>query len=301
MKKIQLYGDYHIHSEFSGDGNDTIDQIVSMAVKRGLREIAITDHGPATRGGLQKKNFSLVTALIAKANQEHPITVLQGIEANVTSTKGHIDVTDEMRTDLDIVLAGFHPGNRMRTWRDFFAWKLPNFLAWFFRCWTKRRIRKNTEIMKRVIEKNDIDIWVHPNAYFRLDVLEVAKACAERGTLVEINRRIAFRPIDFERMKALGVKFVLSSDYHCAERGHTIGILSKEQEAFLDAVDWEVDDFINMTGEFRRGEANLLKKIKEREYTERAPESVQEKPKPDKAAKREQKKRTKQVRRKAVD
>ena len=302
--KLNLYGDYHIHSEFSSDGSATVDEIVRFALKRGLKEIAITDHGPsATSVGIKQKNLPLITALIEKANKEHPITVLAGLEANVIGTNGEIDVTEEMRTHLDILVCGIHPRVRMRTWKDFFSFKLPNILSMILRIWTKRRIRKNTEIMRAVIEKNDVDIWAHPNLYFRLNVVEVAKTCAERGTIIELNRRISFRPIDWERMKAVGAKFILNSDFHSSERGHDLGRLSQAQQDFLTKIDWEPSDFVNLTGEFRRGEANLLKTIKQREYdkqdelTDDKEEPIQ---KPDKRKLKQKKKLERAIRRKRV-
>lgn len=36
--------DYHIHSEFSGDSRENLENIVQKAMKLGLKEIAITDH-----------------------------------------------------------------------------------------------------------------------------------------------------------------------------------------------------------------------------------------------------------------
>jgi histidinol-phosphatase (PHP family) len=36
--------DYHIHSSHSTDGNDTVFEICKAAIKRGLREIVVTDH-----------------------------------------------------------------------------------------------------------------------------------------------------------------------------------------------------------------------------------------------------------------
>ena len=38
------YSDYHLHTEFSGDSNQNIEQLIEWAVSLGLKEIAITDH-----------------------------------------------------------------------------------------------------------------------------------------------------------------------------------------------------------------------------------------------------------------
>ncbi len=39
-----FYSDYHIHSRFSGDSREDLDEILKKAISLGLKEIAITDH-----------------------------------------------------------------------------------------------------------------------------------------------------------------------------------------------------------------------------------------------------------------
>ncbi len=39
-----IYKDYHIHSEFSGDSNQNIEELIEHCISIGLKEIAITDH-----------------------------------------------------------------------------------------------------------------------------------------------------------------------------------------------------------------------------------------------------------------
>lgn len=39
-----ILSDYHIHSKFSGDSREDLDEIVKKAIELGLEEIAITDH-----------------------------------------------------------------------------------------------------------------------------------------------------------------------------------------------------------------------------------------------------------------
>ncbi|WML33034.1 histidinol-phosphatase HisJ family protein [Clostridium sp. OS1-26] len=47
--------DYHIHTTYSTDGNNTIFEVCKSAVEKGLKEIAITDHFEPTRGN---ENYS---------------------------------------------------------------------------------------------------------------------------------------------------------------------------------------------------------------------------------------------------
>lgn len=254
---MKLYGDYHIHSEFSRDAKGTVDDIVRTAKERGLVEVAITDHGWYTRSGVHPKHYKQIRAMIERAKKEHEIDVYFGIESNVRGTNGQIDALDDYRRDFDLVLCGIHTGTRPANIKSFFSFFLPNYFWAIFRKFPAGRVRKNTEVMKRIIERNDIDIWVHPNRYFKLDLVEVAKTCVERGTLIELNgKRISFRPIDFERMLAIGAKFIINSDSHSPEHVGRTNVATE----FLKKVEYKDTDIINLSGRFRRGEANLLAK-----------------------------------------
>jgi len=147
---------------------------------------------------------------------------------------------------FDIVLFGIHIAV-LYSIRAFLFFFLPN-MFWKLIHWTPAgRKRKNTKAVINAIENNRIDVWTHPNRYFRLNVVEVAKACAERGTLVELNsKKISFRPIDFERMVRVGAKFIINSDAH---RPNRIGETTRVEE-FLKNCDYNEDDIINLRKTF---------------------------------------------------
>jgi len=297
---MKIYGDYHIHSEFSRDARATVDEIAQAAKEQGLFEIAITDHGPgAYIVGSKLKNFPHIKAICERAAQEHKIKIFCGIEANVVGSNGQIDVPADYRKDVDILLCGIH----VRVWggfRSMFSFFIPN-CFWRALRWTpKERIAKNTRVMKSAIEKNDIDVWVHPAKYFKLDVVEVAKTCAERGTLVELNagrRKLSFRPIDFERMLAVGAKFVISTDSHRTERINQIERVIE----FLKYCDYNPSDIVNLVGPYKRPKAKLLANLKEEELRgENLPglELDEEEKRAEKKKEKEQKQREKVIKRK---
>lgn len=39
-----MYSDYHVHSSFSFDSEETLDNIIKKAVSLNMKQIAITDH-----------------------------------------------------------------------------------------------------------------------------------------------------------------------------------------------------------------------------------------------------------------
>lgn len=76
--------DYHIHSNFSTDGKDSIYQICRDALDKGLKEIAITDHFEPTVGNEEYKFFKPADYLqdLEKARElfKGRLTIKAGIE-----------------------------------------------------------------------------------------------------------------------------------------------------------------------------------------------------------------------------
>ena len=242
---MKVLGDYHMHSNFSRDGRASVIEMVRAAKDKGLSEIAITEHGfGAWYNGMRKKNFDRWIGEVESARAEMP--VLMGIEASLVSRSGRIDIDDEALKKFDIILFGVHLAV-IYSLRAFFFFFMPN-MFWKMIRWTPAgRKRKNTKAVINVIENNRIDIWTHPNRYFKLNVVDVAKVCAERGTLIELNtKRISFRPIDFERMLRAGAKFIINSDAHNVNR---IGETTRAEE-FLKNCDYGEDDIINIKNTF---------------------------------------------------
>ena len=92
------YGDYHMHSQYS-DGRATIAEMVQAAKEAGLKEIAITDHGPRNIGaGVQSaRKYLEIKEEVLKLNKEQTdFKILVGAEADVISCEGDIDVPEEI-------------------------------------------------------------------------------------------------------------------------------------------------------------------------------------------------------------
>jgi len=301
---MRLIGDYHIHSTYSRDAKSqgSIDEIARVAKDRGLAEIAITDHGRAVWVGAKVKHYPHIKAMCEKAEQDNGIRVFFGIEANITGDDGQTDIPEKFRKDLDIVICGFHPRTRPANMKSLFTLFWPNYIymfTWlFFKWYPKRRRQKNTEVIKRVIEKNNIDILAHPSRYFKCDIVEVARVCAEHGTLIELNGKgISFRPIDFERCLAVGAKFTIGSDAH---KLSDIGRTERVSE-FLKNCDFKEEDIVNLSGLFRRPEVNRLAKISEDSHDlEEVEEAIIDK-KQAKIDAKEKKKRDKILKSKATE
>ena len=69
-------GDFHVHSEESGDASATFDQIATLAAQRGLDFVNLSDH-----------NTSSQLSLIAAAQPDYSVLLLRGAE--ITTYAGH--------------------------------------------------------------------------------------------------------------------------------------------------------------------------------------------------------------------
>lgn len=218
-EKYIMTADFHTHSVYSRigpyiHGKGTILENVRAAHERGLSELAITDHGPSDFYGLNPKRIPEMRSDIEAAMKEYPdVKVYLGVEADIVDTKNGLDVPSEDFALYDFVNAGYHyvPNSNMAA--NFKAFNLPVSDK------TKERLRKqNTLRILKALKNNNIKILTHPGDKAYIDEKLVAMACAETGTLVEINAR--HKHPDAEDLKiyaAHDVKFVISSDAHKPE------------------------------------------------------------------------------------
>ena len=129
---MKIFADYHTHTVYS-HGKGTIRENVESAIKKGLKEIAITDHGPRHMTfGVSKDKIKKMRKEIDQLNEEYDnIKILMGLECNIISYDGSIDVDDEILEQLDILLVGFHMGARFKTLKDNYRMYIMNYLGRF--------------------------------------------------------------------------------------------------------------------------------------------------------------------------
>jgi histidinol phosphatase-like PHP family hydrolase len=87
----------------------------------------------------------------------------------------------------------------------------------------------------------------HPGKYFPLDIMAVARKCAEVGTLFELNPRnlpkSPFTVQQFEEMQKIpNLKFIINTDAHRGE----IGQINKVEE-FLKLCKYDKKKIVNLT------------------------------------------------------
>ena len=233
-EKFKITADYHTHTIYSRvgpyfHGKGKIVENVAAAVGKGLKEVAITDHGPSDFYGLSLRRIPQMREDIAEAVKRFPrIKVFLGVEADIVDSPNGLDVAKEDFALFDFVNAGYHYVPNCHMIQNWLAFRLP--------CpdRIKERLRKqNTDRIVKELKSNAIKILTHPGDKAYIDTHTVAKACEETGTLVEINAR--HRHPNCEELKVFAsydVKFVISSDAHKPEK---VGRYAKSMMLALSA------------------------------------------------------------------
>ena len=218
---MALSGDYHTHTKYSrrNHGKGTVEEQVKSAVEKGLSQVAITDHGfNQVLYGVRREDIPKLKADIETAKERYPIEVLLGVEANLISARGEIDVVEDDYKDLDVLLCGYHKlvkGNRKRDF--FFIFK--NLLSSIFHITTRRQRERNTNAYINAMKNYDIDVLTHLNHGCKVDVAKVAKVAKETNTYIELNgKRLGMSDKEILTAYKEGVKFIINSDAHSPKR-----------------------------------------------------------------------------------
>lgn len=216
-----IIGDYHTHTIFS-HGKDSIEKNVEKAIALGLKQIAITDHGLYhVFFGLSPRKVGKMRKIIDELNEKQSETrVLLGVEANIISNDGDIDIKKHQREWFDIVVCGYHKMVWGKNLAESFKFIGKNDLYQVFnKADNAKLVAHNTEVLCNAVRKNEIDIMSHPNHDMAIDPIKLAKVMKEHGTFFELNCKKVH--VDTETLKEVaktGVGFIINSDAHSADR-----------------------------------------------------------------------------------
>ena len=213
MKYRMIY-DLHTHTVFS-HGKGTIEDNVKAAVEKGLETIGIADHGPGhLTYGVKRENFPVMRKEVERLKPLYPqIQLKLCVEANIMNPSGRLDTGKEEERWLDAVLAGYHYG----------IFGEAPVRALFLHGGNLLRLgackNANTERVLKALYENKIEILTHPGDKGVFDIEPIARACAERGTLMEISTwHKALTVEDIRICAKTQAEFVISSDAHTPER-----------------------------------------------------------------------------------
>ena len=199
---MKIIADMHTHTIASGHAYSTVNELAEAASRKGLKAIALTDHGPALPGGPHIYHFAAMRFI---PRELFGVRIFLGAEANILNVDGDIDLPEHYLARLDFVMAGLHEG-----------------------CgFDDQGIDRNTLAVARAMANPRIKAISHPgNPAFPLDYASVALASQETGTALEINNsslivsREGSRP-NCERLSTFIARHnsavVVGSDAHIAQ------------------------------------------------------------------------------------
>jgi histidinol-phosphatase (PHP family) len=104
--------DYHLHSTYSQDGHLTINEICEILIKKGFKEIAITDHVDYKYAGI--KDFVLdyenYSKDIARANERYAgeLEIIKGVEIGLQPHTIQENIDFITNHQFDFVIASVH-------------------------------------------------------------------------------------------------------------------------------------------------------------------------------------------------
>jgi DNA polymerase (family 10) len=109
IQRDQIKGDLHYHSDRSGDGRSTIEEMVEAALGQGYEYVAFTDHGEdlAINGSSPEVMLEHRDRIRAIQERYPDIRLLFGCELNI-GPDGGLDYDSEFRQEFDYCVASIH-------------------------------------------------------------------------------------------------------------------------------------------------------------------------------------------------
>ncbi|MFA7411399.1 MAG: PHP domain-containing protein [Tissierellaceae bacterium] len=223
---IKLIGDYHTHTIYSSGyrktgrhATGTIRENAEVALSKGLREIAITEHGPSHYlYGLRKSNISKMRDEINRLNEEFMpkgLKILLGLEANLIGLDGSLDLDETIIKYMDIILMGYHYGAIPKSPIDGMGLYFMSPLSKFFRLGSEKSKELITRAYIRAMAKYHIDLISHPGSKARVNIVELAEEARKRDVALEISAKHSELSVEsLRQIIDIDVKLMVNSDAH---------------------------------------------------------------------------------------
>lgn len=109
VTRADIRGDLHFHSDRSGDGRSTLEEMVEAAIAAGYEYVAFTDHGEdlAINGSSREEMLDHRDRIRALDERYPEIDLLFGCELNI-GPDGGLDYDPSFRLEFDYCVASIH-------------------------------------------------------------------------------------------------------------------------------------------------------------------------------------------------
>ena len=195
-----LSGDFHVHTDLSGDGRSSLEEMVATARARGYGVLALTDHAEGTLSGVGRDALLEQRTRIGALQREvgESIRLLHGVELNI-GPAGELDYDAGFRASFDFCIASIHSHFELhraaQTRRVITAMQDPS-------------VRMLGHLTARIIGRRPP---------VELDAAAVFDAARDTRTAIELNGALPRLDPPLELLRAAqehGVTFLLTSDAH---------------------------------------------------------------------------------------
>lgn len=206
---MRLLADFHTHSKYSRffHGKNSIEEMVHAANEIGLKEIAITDHGFKHICSTSKQKLMKARRIVDEINEWSATKVFLGVEADIISEDGTLDVDDETIEYLDVLIIGYHKW--IKTDIASFFGKQPSGSV---------GIKRVTNAYLNALERYPVFAISHLDSVLTSDLYQIGCVCRDKDVFVEINNRHTnWNQKQVDDLLASGCMFIVSSDAHRRE------------------------------------------------------------------------------------
>ncbi|MGA7095983.1 MAG: DNA polymerase/3'-5' exonuclease PolX [Acidimicrobiia bacterium] len=109
IRRDQIMGDLHYHTDRSGDGRATAEEMAVAGIEKGYDYVAFTDHGEdlAINGSSRDEMLAHRDLIRALQDRYPDITLLFGCELNI-GPDGELDYDPDFRLEFDYCVASIH-------------------------------------------------------------------------------------------------------------------------------------------------------------------------------------------------
>ena len=204
-----LRGTFHNHTNAS-DGRNTLEEMAAAARELGLEYLGIADHSKSSfqAHGLDEKLLLSQVQRIRELNKQGSTQfhLFAGVECDILRD-GRLDFPDEILSQLDYVVASVHA-----------SFTQPE--------------KEMTRRIIRAIENPYVTMLGHPTGRlllerepYQVDLVEVIRAAARTGTVIELNaspRRLDLDWRFWKLAKEQGVKCAINPDAHSTQGFHDL-------------------------------------------------------------------------------
>jgi DNA polymerase (family 10) len=201
LEPADIRGDLHMHT-VETDGRATLEEMAAAAKALGYDYIAITDHSKALAmaNGLDEKRAVAFAGHVRSLNEDGRlgIHIFSGLECDI-KRDGEMDLSEDALAELDFVVASIH---------SFMNLEAAETTDRFLRALESPNVRALGHPTGRILMNRDA---------YPFDFERVAGEAARRGVYLEINgspERLDLGSALVRTAKALGAKFVISTDSH---------------------------------------------------------------------------------------